>query len=213
MHKNPLSRTLLSIQLYIITFTTHDFGFFPLLIEKLKVVLLPLETMVVTDCNVIQLQQLMNTIVRAWLVGFVYYSAIWQWYKRYIFLDGDWKLRFFCQSVLKMNPFFIHSHSVEEGQLMSSVRTSLQTIFPVCGDLLLGETRIRRVPLGEVNVPQGAHVLISNNRHAFTPSAPKEMRLRRDALLDQDFSYHLFNLNCEHFATFVRYGKAVCNQV
>lgn len=101
----------------------------------------------------------------------------------------------------------------DEGELMGNVRSYLQTIFPVCGDLLLGETKIRRVPVGEVNVPKGAHVLISNNRHAFTPSSPEDMRLRRDSLLDHKFQYHLFNLNCEHFATFVRYGKAVCNQV
>ncbi|TMS16079.1 Retinoic acid receptor responder protein 3 [Larimichthys crocea] len=107
----------------------------------------------------------------------------------------------------------IHFAVADEGELMGNVRSYLQTIFPVCGDLLLGETKIRRVPVGEVNVPKGAHVLISNNRHAFTPSSPEEMRLRRDSLLDHKFQYHLFNLNCEHFATFVRYGKAVCNQI
>ena len=96
---------------------------------------------------------------------------------------------------------------------MSTIRNSLQSLFNVCGDLLIGATKIRRVPLGEVNVPSGAHVLISNNRHDFTPSAPEDMRLRRDALVEQTFPYHLFNLNCEHFATFIRYGKAVCNQV
>ncbi|XP_044066937.1 phospholipase A and acyltransferase 2-like isoform X2 [Siniperca chuatsi] len=109
--------------------------------------------------------------------------------------------------------YVIHFAVADEGKLMSRIRTSLQTIFPVCGDLLLGETRIRRVLLSEVNVPKGAHILISNNRHAFTPSEPVDMRLRRDALLEKDFHYHLFNLNCEHFATFVRFGKAVCNQV
>ena len=104
-------------------------------------------------------------------------------------------------------------YSTEEGQTLKLIRTYLQSILPVCGDLLIGETRIRRVPLGEVNVPSGAQVLISNNRHAFTPSTPEDMRLRRNALLDQVFTYDLLNLNCEHFATFVRYGKAVCNQV
>lgn len=101
----------------------------------------------------------------------------------------------------------------DEKQLMTTVRTYLQKIMPVCGDLLLGETKIRRVPVGEVNVPHGAHALVSNNRHAFTPSAPEDMRLRRDALLNQSLPYNLFTLNCEHFATFIRYGKAVCNQV
>ncbi|XP_049419897.1 phospholipase A and acyltransferase 2-like [Epinephelus fuscoguttatus] len=109
--------------------------------------------------------------------------------------------------------YVIHFAVADEGELMSRIRTSIQTFIPICGDLLLRMTRIRRVPLGEVNVPNGAHVLISNNRHAFTPSAPEDMRLRRDVLLDQEFQYNLFTLNCEHFATFVRYGKAVCNQI
>lgn len=107
----------------------------------------------------------------------------------------------------------LHFAVAEEGRLMNSIRTSLQRYIPICGDLLLGETKIRRVPIGEVTVPEGAHVLISNNRHAFTPSASKDMRLRMDALLEHTFTYNLFTLNCEHFATFVRYGKAVCNQI
>lgn len=109
--------------------------------------------------------------------------------------------------------YVIHFAVADEGELMARVRNCLQMLFNVCGDLLLGQTRIRRVPLGEVNVPNGAHVLISNTRHAFTPSALEDMKLRRDALLDKEFPYNLFYLNCEHFATFVRYGKAVCNQI
>lgn len=101
----------------------------------------------------------------------------------------------------------------DEGQFMNRVRTSLETVFPVCGDLLLGQTRIRRVPLCEVKVPKGAHIMISNNRHCFTPSAPEAMRQRCDALLNETLTYNLLYLNCEHFATFIRYGKAVCNQV
>ncbi|XP_026188796.1 phospholipase A and acyltransferase 2-like isoform X2 [Mastacembelus armatus] len=107
----------------------------------------------------------------------------------------------------------VHFAVTDQGQLLSSVRNSLQQMFPVCGDLLLGETRIRRVPLRDVNIPKGAHVFISNNRHAFTPSASQEMKLRCNALIGHEFPYHLFNFNCEHFATFVRYGKAVCNQI
>lgn len=96
---------------------------------------------------------------------------------------------------------------------MNNFRKYLELLLPVCGDLLLGATKIRRVLLSEVNVPKGAHVMISNSRHAFTASSPQEMRRRCDALLDQTFTYNLFTLNCEHFATFVRYGTAVCNQV
>lgn len=96
---------------------------------------------------------------------------------------------------------------------MRRFRGYLQTVFPVCGDLLLGDTKIRRQPLTEINVPDGAHLLISNNRHACKPSEESEMRQRRDALLDKELPYNLFKLNCEHFATFIRYGMSVCNQV
>ncbi|XP_034029020.1 uncharacterized protein LOC117512896 [Thalassophryne amazonica] len=107
----------------------------------------------------------------------------------------------------------VHFAVADEGRVMGTVRSHLQSIAPVCGDLLLGATRIRRMPLGEINVPKGAHILISNNRHAFMPSSPEAMKQRRDALLDEKLPYRLFTLNCEHFATFVRYGKAVCNQI
>ncbi|XP_034551014.1 phospholipase A and acyltransferase 2-like [Notolabrus celidotus] len=109
--------------------------------------------------------------------------------------------------------FVIHFAVAEEGKLMNKVRTSLQSWFPVCGDLLLGGTKIRRMPLGEVTVPEGAHVFIANNGHAFRATAPEDMRKRRDALIDKELGYKLTSLNCEHFATFIRYGKAVCNQI
>ncbi|XP_060913679.1 phospholipase A and acyltransferase 2-like [Labrus mixtus] len=109
--------------------------------------------------------------------------------------------------------YVIHFAVAEEGQLMNKVRTYLQALIPVCGDLLLGVTKIRRMPIGEVTVPEGTHVSIANNRHAFRATEQKDMRRRRDALLDQELTYRLLTLNCEHFATFVRYGKAVCNQI
>ncbi|XP_028850460.1 HRAS-like suppressor 2 [Denticeps clupeoides] len=107
----------------------------------------------------------------------------------------------------------IHFAVADEGQLMHIIRNSLQTVFPLCGDILLGETKIRRQHLTDINVPTGAQVLISNNRHACQPSPEDDMRKRRDSLLDKELSYKLFTLNCEHFATFVRYGIAVCNQI
>ncbi|KAK3566196.1 hypothetical protein QTP86_028904 [Hemibagrus guttatus] len=109
--------------------------------------------------------------------------------------------------------YVIHFAVADETQIMNTFRGYLQTMFPVCGDLLLGETRIRRQHLAEVNVPKGARILVNNSRHSFTPSEPEEMKRRRDSLLDKQLPYHLFNQNCEHFATFVRFGKAVCNQI
>nr|XP_057921385.1 phospholipase A and acyltransferase 2-like [Doryrhamphus excisus] len=107
----------------------------------------------------------------------------------------------------------IHFAVAEESTIMRNVRTSLQNLFPICGDLLLGATKICSVPLGEVNVPEGAHILICNNRHAFTPSSLEDMRRRCEALEGKELTYNLFTLNCEHFATFVRFGKSVCNQI
>lgn len=110
---------------------------------------------------------------------------------------------------------FSHQHlgSPDEGSFMQNVRGFLQKVLPVCGDLLLGDTQVRKQPLPEVNVPEGAHVLISNNRHAHKPSEESDIRQRLDALLGKELPYDLFKLNCEHFATFARYGVAVCNQV
>ncbi|KAI5095331.1 hypothetical protein C0J45_15406 [Silurus meridionalis] len=109
--------------------------------------------------------------------------------------------------------YVIHFAVADETQIMNTFRGYLQTIFPVCGDLLLGETRIRRQRISEVNVPKGARVMVSNSEHTFTPSEPWDMKRRSDSLLDKKFPYKLFTQNCEHFATFVRYGKAVCNQI
>ncbi|GAA6089039.1 phospholipase A and acyltransferase 2-like [Tachysurus ichikawai] len=109
--------------------------------------------------------------------------------------------------------YVIHFSVADETELMNKFRGYLQTMFPVCGDLLLGETRIRRQRLAEVNVPKGAQVVVNNTQHTFTPSEPEEMKRRRDGLLDQQLPYRLFTQNCEHYATFVRYGKAVCNQI
>ncbi|KAL6459388.1 hypothetical protein MHYP_G00328600 [Metynnis hypsauchen] len=109
--------------------------------------------------------------------------------------------------------YVIHFAVADETHMMNTFRSYLQTVFPVCGDLLLGETKIRRQPVGEVTVPKGAHALVCNNRHALKPTSQDEMRERRDALLDKELTYKLFSLNCEHFATFVRYGKAMCNQI
>ncbi|KAJ8370111.1 hypothetical protein SKAU_G00101390 [Synaphobranchus kaupii] len=107
----------------------------------------------------------------------------------------------------------IHFGVAEEGHVKNIVRGYLQTVFPVCGDILIGETQIRRQLIADVNVPSGAHVMITNNRHARYPSPEEEIRCRRDALLGQEFPYKIFSLNCEHFATFVRFGQAVCNQI
>lgn len=109
--------------------------------------------------------------------------------------------------------FVVHFAVADQGALMTKVSGYLQAAFPLCGDLLLGETKIRRVPLDQVTVPNGAHITVSNNRHAGKASSGEKIRQRRDALLNKQFGYKILTFNCEHFATFVRYGRAVCNQI
>ncbi|XP_066566042.1 phospholipase A and acyltransferase 2 isoform X2 [Amia ocellicauda] len=100
-----------------------------------------------------------------------------------------------------------------ESDMKKWFRHYLQKIVPLSGDILLGATQIKRQLVAEVNVPSGAQVMISNNRHSLHPSPEQEIRLRAESLLDKELPYKLFTFNCEHFATFVRYGRAVCNQV
>ncbi|XP_023126874.1 phospholipase A and acyltransferase 4-like [Amphiprion ocellaris] len=128
-------------------------------------------------------------------------------------IEFDYPIGFSHWGVYDEDGYVVHFAVPDEGPVMSTIRNYLQAVVQICGDLLLGETRIRRMRLAEINVPKGAHVLIRNNGHALTPSAPEDMRQRLDALLDQHFQYQLFTLNCEHFATFIRYGKSVCNQI
>ncbi|KAM6963351.1 phospholipase A and acyltransferase 4-like [Aplochiton taeniatus] len=106
-----------------------------------------------------------------------------------------------------------HFAVADESELMNTVRNHLQTAFPVCGDLLLGETKIRKQRLEDVNVPKGVQASICNNVHAYRPSSEEQMSQRREALLDMTFTYRLFTFNCEHYATYVRFGKSVCNQI
>ncbi|XP_012689957.2 phospholipase A and acyltransferase 2-like [Clupea harengus] len=106
-----------------------------------------------------------------------------------------------------------HFAVADEAKSMKKFRDFLQKVVPLSGDILLGVTKIRRQPIAEVNVPKGASVMISNNRHTYRPCQKSEIKQRQDALLGKDLHYKLFSLNCEHFATFVRYGVAVCNQI
>ncbi|XP_049613638.1 phospholipase A and acyltransferase 2-like [Syngnathus scovelli] len=91
--------------------------------------------------------------------------------------------------------------------------TQLQIAFPRQGDPLRTTSRIRRVSLGEITLPKHVRILIRNHRYDLTPSSPEEIRRRFDALEDVELPYNMLMLNCEHFATFVRYGKAICNQI
>uniref|UniRef100_A0A8C5H9Y6 Si:ch211-229n2.7 n=1 Tax=Gouania willdenowi TaxID=441366 RepID=A0A8C5H9Y6_GOUWI len=84
--------------------------------------------------------------------------------------------------------------------------------FAVAVGRVIDRQTIRRVHIREVKVPQGVRMFINNYHHSYVASDPWYIRQRVNALLGRQFTYDLFNLNCEHFATYLRYGRAVCNQ-
>ncbi|KAM9439154.1 phospholipase A and acyltransferase 2-like [Clarias gariepinus] len=108
----------------------------------------------------------------------------------------------------------VHFAVADENELQRMFRIHiLQKVFPSCGSILLGQTKIQREHITSVPVPEGAKIKISNNCHHYPASSVTDMRRRLHGLLGEVLDYNLLSQNCEHFATFVRYGVAVCNQV
>lgn len=100
-----------------------------------------------------------------------------------------------------------------EDSLAQNICKFRQEQAPNLRDVVKGRTNILRQHLSQVNVPAGAHVHINNDHHKLPASTSRKMKRRLHALQDKEFPYDSDELNCEHFATFVRYGAAVCNQV
>ncbi|XP_054477704.1 phospholipase A and acyltransferase 1-like [Anoplopoma fimbria] len=81
------------------------------------------------------------------------------------------------------------------------------------GDRVLRKTTICKQRITEIKVPAGTRIRVNNNKHNLVPSPQEVMMNRWETFLHQEFNYDLVNFNSEHFATFVRYGHAVCNQI
>ncbi|XP_078143216.1 phospholipase A and acyltransferase 1-like [Centroberyx gerrardi] len=108
----------------------------------------------------------------------------------------------------------IHFGVADENLMQSLWRSFLQQMVQhSSGNRLLKRTKIRRQPITQIKVAPGTRIKVNNNKHRLSPSPQELMRHRCDTFLDQEFTYDLLNFNSEHFATFVRYGHAVCNQV
>uniref|UniRef100_A0A3P8UPI0 LRAT domain-containing protein n=1 Tax=Cynoglossus semilaevis TaxID=244447 RepID=A0A3P8UPI0_CYNSE len=80
------------------------------------------------------------------------------------------------------------------------------------GDRVLKQTKVCIQRITELKLPAGTRIRVNNNKHNLAPSQPEWMKYRCDTLLQQEFKYDLLSFNSEHFATFIRYGQAVCNQ-
>ncbi|KAF7656839.1 hypothetical protein LDENG_00035580 [Lucifuga dentata] len=75
------------------------------------------------------------------------------------------------------------------------------------------KTKICIQPITEIKVLYGTRIKVNNSKHNLTPSTADLMNHRCLTFLHQEFKYDYLNFNSEHFATFVRYGYAVCNQI
>ncbi|XP_054638082.1 phospholipase A and acyltransferase 4-like [Dunckerocampus dactyliophorus] len=93
-------------------------------------------------------------------------------------------------------------------------RSLMQLMLPRSkGDGVLKKTTITSEPITDIRVPAGIRIRVNNDKHQMVPSTVDLMMHRCHTFLNQEFKYDLINFNSEHFATFVRYGRAVCTQV
>ncbi|XP_029359634.1 HRAS-like suppressor 2 [Echeneis naucrates] len=108
----------------------------------------------------------------------------------------------------------IHFGVGDENMTQKVCRSFFQRISPKSrGDRALKTTRICMQHITNIKVPPGTKIRVNNNKHNLVPSPQEVMRHRCETFLHQEFKYDLLNFNSEHFATFVRYGCAVCNQI
>ncbi|XP_068592288.1 phospholipase A and acyltransferase 2-like [Cebidichthys violaceus] len=108
----------------------------------------------------------------------------------------------------------VHFGVGDENMVQRTCRSFLQQLVPKSnGDRVLRKTRICTQRITEIKVPPGTRIRVNNNNnHNLVPSPQEMMTNRCETFLNQEFKYDLVNFNSEHFATFVRYGTAVCNQ-
>ncbi|KAM6935369.1 phospholipase A and acyltransferase 4-like [Lycodopsis pacificus] len=108
----------------------------------------------------------------------------------------------------------VHFGVGDENMAQRTCRSFLQQLVPKSnGDRVLRNTRICTQRITEIKVPPGTRIRVNNNKHKLVPSPQETMTNRCETFLNQEFKYDLVNFNSEHFATFVRYGSAVCNQI
>ncbi|XP_019948855.1 phospholipase A and acyltransferase 4-like [Paralichthys olivaceus] len=108
----------------------------------------------------------------------------------------------------------IHFGVGDENMTQKACRSFFQQMAPKSsGDRVLKQTRICKQRIEDIKLPVGTRIRVNNNKHNLIPSPQEMMRYRSDTFLQQEFKYDLMNFNSEHFATFVRYGHAVCNQI
>ncbi|KAF0045371.1 hypothetical protein F2P81_001900 [Scophthalmus maximus] len=108
----------------------------------------------------------------------------------------------------------IHFGVGDENMTQKACRSFFQQLVPKStGDRALKKTRICSQRVSDIKLPQGTRIRVNNDKHNLVPSPQETVRHRCETFLQQEFKYDLMNFNSEHFATFVRCGHAVCNQI
>nr|XP_057939992.1 phospholipase A and acyltransferase 4-like [Doryrhamphus excisus] len=108
----------------------------------------------------------------------------------------------------------IHFGVGDENMTQKACRSLMQLMLPRSkGDGVLKKTTIISEPICDIRVPAGIRIRVNNDKHQLVPSTLDVMMHRCHTFLNQEFKYDLINFNSEHFATFVRYGRAVCTQI
>ncbi|XP_067365531.1 phospholipase A and acyltransferase 4-like [Channa argus] len=108
----------------------------------------------------------------------------------------------------------IHFGVEDENMTQKACRSFLQYMVPKSKrNCVLKKTKIRRQHTEELKVPPETRIRVNNSKHNLVPSSQEMMKHRCNTFLHQEFEFDLLNFNSEHFATFVRYGQAVCNQI
>ncbi|XP_037130532.1 phospholipase A and acyltransferase 4-like [Syngnathus acus] len=108
----------------------------------------------------------------------------------------------------------IHFGVGDENMTQKACRSLMQQMLPrKKGDGVLKKTTITSQPIADIRLPAGTRIRVNNDKHQLVPSITEQMMHRCHTFLHQQFKYDLINFNSEHFATFVRYGRAVCTQI
>ncbi|KAM9310007.1 phospholipase A and acyltransferase 4-like [Pholidichthys leucotaenia] len=108
----------------------------------------------------------------------------------------------------------IHFGVGDENMTRKACRSFFQLMMPKSRtDCVLKKTRICIKHVNEIRLPLGTRIRVNNKKHNLVPSPPEIVKTRYETFLHQEFKYDLVKFNSEHFATFVRYGHAVCSQI
>lgn len=102
----------------------------------------------------------------------------------------------------------------DENTTQKACRSMMQLLMPKSkSGRMLKKTRICTQLISEIKVPAGTSIRINNHKHRLVPSPLDEVLHRCHTFHHQEFKYDIIKFNSEHFATFVRYGQALCNQI